>query len=128
MTLRAARLESGMFTYALDEVVHTNGPSPLSSGMLADDLPITRAQNHNFAMAQGFRRRAVEDFERLKALRSEMPNTPFRTMSKKNKSLPPSTTSCPRPLGFVYNPQIPDASTPVPDPSTLRAKRSAPVK
>src|SRR4029077_5623406 len=67
-----------------------------------DDIEITKAQNRNFALADGFQRmtsnrrsntwplflrykvqtereyrRALEDFDRLKALRHELPNEPI---------------------------------------------------
>ena len=91
-----------MFTSALNEVLdRTNNPIlPMDPDMVGDgDIEITRAQNRNYCIAEGFRRivkesnalglmlryraqaereyrRAVEDFDRLKALRHEMPNEP----------------------------------------------------
>jgi hypothetical protein len=99
---RGARLDAGMFTSALNEVLdRTNNPIlPMDPDMVGDgDIEITRAQNRNYCIAEGFRRiakesnalslmlryraqaereyrRAVEDFDRLKALRHEMPNEP----------------------------------------------------
>ena len=91
--LRAARLEVGLFTCCLDRVYDPCGdpirlmtPELLGHG----DLEVTRAQNRNFALAQGFHRltresnswalllryqaqaerlyrRALEDFQRLRA-------------------------------------------------------------
>ena len=100
--LRAARLEAGLFTDALNEAVDGAGRPimPMSVEMIGGDLPITRAQNRNYALAEGVRRiaresnvfslmlryqaqaerlfrRAVEEFERLKALRPELPNEPI---------------------------------------------------
>jgi hypothetical protein len=99
---RGARLDAGMFTSALNEVLdRTNNPvTPMDPTMVGDgDIEITRQQNRNYCIAEGFRRiakesnaiglmlryraqaereyrRAVEDFDRLKALRHEMPNEP----------------------------------------------------
>jgi hypothetical protein len=95
--LRAARL----FTTCLNEALDPTGNPivPMTEEMVGD-LEITRAQNRNFALAEGCRRlareagtwtlflryqaqaerqyrRAVEEFERLKALRNELPNEPI---------------------------------------------------
>ena len=99
--LRAARLESGMFTTALDEAMDGDGqPLILLSRELTGDIEITREQNRNYCLAEGFHRmarkyncwslflryqaqserlyrRAVEEFERLKALRPDLPNEPI---------------------------------------------------
>ena len=100
--LRAARLESGPFTACLDTTLDDPGRpfSPMCAALASDlslDIEITRAQNRNFALAQGFHgmarqangwslflryqaqaerlyRRAVEEFDRLKALRPELRN------------------------------------------------------
>jgi hypothetical protein len=99
---RGARLDAGMFTSAMNEVLdRTNNPvTPMDPNMVGDgDIEITRQQNRNYCIAEGFRRiakesnaiglmlryraqaereyrRAIEDFDRLKALRHEMPNEP----------------------------------------------------
>src|SRR5579883_2445321 len=99
---RGARLDAGMFTSAMNDVLdRTNNPIiPMDPDMVGDgDIEITRQQNRNYCIAEGFRRiakesnciglmlcyraqaereyrRAVEDFDRLKALRHEMPNEP----------------------------------------------------
>ena len=98
--LRAARLESGLFTTCLNEALDSSGnPVFLMAKELAGDgdIEITRAQNRNHLLGEGFHRmvqqsnswslamryqaqaerhyrRAVEEFERLKALRQELPN------------------------------------------------------
>jgi hypothetical protein len=98
--LRAARLESGLFTTCLDAAVDGEGHpfTPMTPDLAGDgDIEITRAQNRNYALADGFQRmvrqangwslflgyqaqaerhyrRAVEEFDRLKALRAELPN------------------------------------------------------
>ena len=101
--LRAARLETGLFATCLNEVLDSPGnPVLLMSADLAGDgdIEITRAQNRNWLLGEGFHRmvqqsnswslairyqaqaerhyrRAVEEFERLKTLRPELPNEPI---------------------------------------------------
>ena len=101
--LRGARLESGLFTTALDES-YDNGGEPirlLNPVILGDgDIAVTRAQNRNYLLGDGFHRlnrqansfslllryqaqaerhyrRAIEEFDRLKALREELPIEPI---------------------------------------------------
>src|SRR5258708_2656694 len=90
---RAARLESGLFTTCLQTALDDNDTpfSPMSPALAGDgDIEITRAQNRNYALADGFHRmtkqgnaftlllrykaqtqrpyrRAVEEFDRFKA-------------------------------------------------------------
>ena len=101
--LRAARLETGLFTSCLNDVLDGCGnpmfpTSPELDGI--GDIEITRVQNRNWVLGEGFRRcvdqsntwtlfiryqtqaerqyrRAIEEFERLKALRPELPNEPI---------------------------------------------------
>jgi hypothetical protein len=101
--LRAARLETGLFTTCLNESLDSDGtPVVLMNQELAGDgdIEITRAQNRNYLLGEGFHRmvrqsnswslvlryqaqaerhyrRAVEEFERLKALRTFLPNEPI---------------------------------------------------
>src|SRR5207249_10653596 len=100
--LRAARLESGLFTTCLNETLDpADEPMLLMSPELAaGDIEITRAQNRNFLLGEGFHRmvgksnswslflvyqaqsqrhyrRAVEEFERLHRLRSKPSNEPI---------------------------------------------------
>ena len=101
--LRGYRMEAGLFTFALDDALDpTDRPiRPLCVDTIDGNIPVTRAQNRNFVLADGLRRmagkdnltlplllryqvqadreyrRAVEDFERLKALRPNMPNEPI---------------------------------------------------
>ncbi len=98
--LRAARLETGLFTTCLNEALDSSGnPVLLMDKELAGDgdIEITHAQNRNYLLGEGFHRmvrqsnswslalryqvlterhyrRAVEEFERLKALRPELPS------------------------------------------------------
>jgi hypothetical protein len=112
--LRAARLESGLFTTCLNEALdRTGNPIVPMTEDLVGDLEITRAQNRNFALAEGFRRlaregnawtlflryqaqterqyrRAVEEFERLKALRHELPIEPILEGQPEESTTPSS--------------------------------------
>ena len=99
--LRAARLESGLFTTCLNECLGDRD-TPLIGldPEMVGDLEITRQQNRNYLLAEGFHRtaaksnswslflryqaqaerhyrRAVEELERLRALREELPNEPI---------------------------------------------------
>jgi hypothetical protein len=100
--LRGARLEAGMFTAALDEMMDRSARPlvPMMPDLVGfGEIEITRAQNRNLGIAEGFRRmnrksndwalmlryqaqaermyrRAIDDFDRLKTLRDEMPNEP----------------------------------------------------
>ena len=91
-----------MFTTCLNETISADG-RPLvgiSPHLVDDDNRIEKAQNRNFLLAEGFRRatqnspswnlflryqaqserlyrRAIEEFNRLKALRHELPNEPM---------------------------------------------------
>ncbi len=97
--LRAARLESGLFTTCLNETLDANDhPAFPMNQLLSGDgeMEITRAQNRNYLLGEGFLRlarqsngwtlflryqaqaerqyrRALEDFDRLKALRPGLP-------------------------------------------------------
>ncbi|MBZ5580393.1 MAG: hypothetical protein LAP40_27890 [Acidobacteriia bacterium] len=99
--LRASRLESGLFTSALDEALSPGGdPLVLMDPDLTAGVEVTRQQNRNYCLAEGFHRmvrksncwalflryqaqadrlyrRAVEEFQRLKRLRPELPNEPI---------------------------------------------------
>jgi len=57
--LRAARLEAGMFTVALDETVCADGQQTVLIDVeLTHDIEVTRQQNRNYAIAEGFQRMA----------------------------------------------------------------------
>ena len=98
--LRSATLETGLFTCCLNETLQRDGGLAFT---LADDLTanleVTKSQNRAYALAEGLQlqarrsngfslflryqaqterlyRRAVEEFERLRALREELPNEP----------------------------------------------------
>jgi hypothetical protein len=138
--IRASRLEAGLFTTCLDKALDPEGePIHLMSPELAGDgdIEITRAQNRNFILAEGFHRstlkphtwalflryqaqaerlyrRAIQEFERLRSLRSdfepdelpEIPDEPIspgvpvgRTPSSARDPLvaPPAGTTTPPP-------------------------------
>ncbi len=60
--LRAARLDAGLFTAALNDAIDTdNNPiAGMVPDMIGGDIEITRQQNRNFYLAEGFRRIAKE--------------------------------------------------------------------
>ena len=101
---RVSRLESGFFTQCMNDALGRHGHDffPMTEDMVSDDIQVVQAQNRNYALANGFERlakfsnsftlflryqaqterlyrRAIEDFERLKALRGELPNEPILT-------------------------------------------------
>ena len=108
---RAARLESGLFTTCINETMDSqNRPfSPMSQELAGEgDIEIARAQNRNYCLADGFSnqarksnvwslfmryqaqaerqyRRALEEFERLRALRHELPNEPIPHLQAEEK-------------------------------------------
>jgi hypothetical protein len=98
--LRSARFEAGLFTTCLNEALDPLGQeiNPMTDELIKD-VQIVREQNRNYILAEGFHRmaktantwslflryqaqaerlyrRAIEEFERLKALRPELPNEP----------------------------------------------------
>lgn len=99
--LRASRLEAGLLIDCLDAGLNRHSENPITplGHEILQDIQITRAQNRNYGLARGFGdlvrhtpawntllryqaqaerhyRRAVEEFERLKSLRHELPNEP----------------------------------------------------
>src|SRR5687767_13328877 len=120
--LRAARLEAGLFTSCLNEALDPDGrPLFLMTPELTKDVEITRAQNRNYALGEGFHRmaktavswslflryqaqaerhyrRAIEEFERLKALRHDLPNEPiFGVRPEEGKTTSPPFPTNPNP-------------------------------
>ena len=127
--LRVARLESGMLTSCLDSTLGPDGEQLcfMSAQMAGDgDIEITRAQNRNFALSAGFHmntqkphtwelflryqtqterqyRRAIEDLQRLRALRpesdelEEIPNEPNSEGQPQVNQLDPIPESNPIP-------------------------------
>jgi hypothetical protein len=98
--LRAARLEAGLFTSCLNEMLDLRElPKLPMADYLVEGIEVASAQNRNFLLFEGLKRnaahssaftlylrysaqaerqyrRAVEEFDRLKALRLELPNEP----------------------------------------------------
>jgi len=158
--LRAERLHSGMFTNCLNQVLTsedrpTVGISPL---LCNENNQIVKLQNRNFLLAEGFNRivkssltwptflryqaqaerlyrRAIEEFERLKRLRPELPNEPILDLQPEanettcpngetNPSVPPKPARPPRPpehygpdgeFRFPYDLSYPPAPSGPPD-------------
>ena len=133
---RGYRLESGLFTVALDHALDPTCQTfrPMSADLLGDgDIEITRAQNRNYAAGEGVRqmsaesdvwalliryqvnadrqyRRAIEDYDRVKRLRPEMPNQPIDSAPKLNDEIASFSE-----LGRSYlNPRSPVAPEPAP--------------
>jgi hypothetical protein len=132
--LRAARFEAGFFTTCLNESFDSNGESllPMNSEF-AGDIEITRSQNRTFVLMDGFHRlarqgnsfalllryqaqaerqyrRAIEEFERLKALRGELPIEPIYETQPDPQPEPTETTS----TRCETNPFPPEHSAPLP--------------
>ncbi len=138
--LRAARLENGMFTSCLNESIDGQGHPiiGISPEICGGDMEITKAQTRNYLLAEGFHRlikhseswrmflryqsqterlyrRALEDFERLKALRSELPNEPIlEAQPEQNADDGPDENELMRyPRRFAPFPDVPSDAPPV---------------
>src|SRR5579863_10402 len=157
--LRAARLESGLFTTSLNETLDANDRpfTPMSKELAGSgDIEITRAQNRNYCLAEGFLRlvrqsngwtiflryqaqaerqyrRALEDFDRLKALRpnlpnealpnEDLPNEPISDLQPEHESTTyPSPETNPPPLENEPSAADADPSADVPQPRRFRCK------
>jgi hypothetical protein len=139
--LRSAALENGLFTACLNETISPEGmPQIFPNEVLTGDLEVTRAHNRNFCLAEGFTqrtrnpnawtfflryqaqserlyRRAVEDFERVKKLRAELPNEPLNEPGNEPTAPSQPEENKPAPQPEAENPEPPD----VPDPETFIA-------
>ena len=106
--LRCAALEGGLHTLAMNMTVTAGGePEHLLSDDLIRDIEATRSQNRSLCLAVGFQRLtqkpdmwklflrqkqqahrdyrlAIEEFERLKSLRAELPNEPIADENEPN--------------------------------------------
>jgi len=111
---RASRLEAGLFTTGLNETLDTGDHpfTPMSKELAGvADIDVARAQNRNYCLADGFLRlvrqsngwslflryqaqserlyrRALEEFDRLKALRPELPNQVSPSEELPNEPIP----------------------------------------
>ena len=149
--LRGARLESGLFTTCLDEFFDNGGePIRLLNTVIAGDgdIEVTRAQNRNYLLGDGFHRlnrqansfslllcyqaqaerhyrRAMEEFDRLKALREELANEPIPSpdLEPTETTYPDSQSNPNGPDGISLQPRQPQsraATIPVERASGLR--------
>jgi len=142
--LRAARLESGLFTTCLDQALDRSGDPviPMSQDLVGDgDIEITRAQNRNYALGEGFHRmarhsnswslflryqaqaerhyrRAVEEFERLRAQGAAAPSRGLLT--------PPRPKLPNEPIGEVQPEENETAGTPSNEPISIPEPPVAP--
>ena len=142
--LRASRLEAGLFTNCLDQALGSDGQPihPMNQQMSGlGRSEITLGQEHNFAIAESFSRmtqkphtfalflryqaqaernyrRAIQELQRLRALRpefeqeadwEEIPNEP--NSSPQPEATEPDLTSEPNPF-----PPVGQAPSPAPDP------------
>ena len=160
--LRLTALENGLGTACLNETMNPEGfPRELLSEILTKDIEVTRAQNRNYCFAEGFTRltrisptwpiflryqaqterlyrRAIEDFERVKALRSELPNEPINEPNNEPVAPPqPQETKAPPPPE-AEKPEPPPAPRPaasaitpsrkIADPAAARPKSAPPQR
>src|ERR1017187_9258458 len=121
--LRVERLHTGLCTTCLNEALDGNGRSlmGISPNLVNDDNEITKCQDRNYLFAEGFHRpnkysnsftlflryqtqterlyrRAIEEFNRLKALRHELPNEPVMdTQPEVNETVNPPEPNPPNP-------------------------------
>ena len=130
--LRAARLEAGLFTACMDQALNDNETpwAPMCPALTGNgDIEITRGQNRTYSLGEGFNRmvkhptgwalflryqaqserlyrRAVEEFERIKALRTDLRNEPAEEPQPEETE----PTSAPRnePIS-TPRPHVPDA-------------------
>jgi hypothetical protein len=147
---RAARLESGIFTTCLDMALNHDGTpfTPMSPELVGGDIEITQAQNRNYALADGFHRlarkdntfplflrykvqterlyrRAVEEFDRLKKLRPELPNEAILEVQPEENEATCAPTDEP-----ISNPQPnpnPPAASAAPEEPARQAKSCVPL-
>jgi hypothetical protein len=145
--LRAARLESGLFATCFNDGLDSLGQLIPVPQDLAQGIEVTRAQNRNYLVADGFHRmtrsspstwtlflryqaqaernyrRAIEEFERLKALRPVLPNEPISTPDPEPAPEPEPDEAQPiqadpRSSAFIGDPHPEAPSSPNPDPAT----------
>jgi hypothetical protein len=139
--LRAARLESGFLSNCLSEAFGANGQPrfPMKPQPTAD-IEISQAQNLNYLLGDGFYRlisqnnsfalllryqaqaerhyrRAIQEFDRLKALREELPNEPILAEPETNQTTSPSCETNPIPPvdpAPAFQPPAPSPRLPAP--------------
>jgi hypothetical protein len=138
--LRAARLESGLFTTCLNEAMGALDPDGdpylLRQDQVTQDMAVTRAQNRNFMLAEGFHklcaksnswqlflryqaqaernyRRALEEFERLTTLRAVLNDELREELPNQPICEPtePANPPAPEPITSVAVPPTPELAT-----------------
>jgi hypothetical protein len=149
---RVDALESGVFTCNINEAVDPEGrPVFLLHPDLTRDITVTVAQNRNYLLGEGFTRQAMrsnvtslvlryrasaermyrwalEEFNRLKSIRSELPDEPIyepEPEETKSASAPPTNPpEPPKPL-FVplQRPIPPDPTIAITSPNPPRPVR-----
>jgi hypothetical protein len=148
--LRAARLESGLFTTCLNETLDQRDKPMmfLDPAMVDGDAEATRQQNRNYLLAEGFTmaakasnvwslflryqaqaerqyRRAVEEFDRLKSLRQELPNEPiFDPQPEPTQPTSSLSETNPIPAETAAPELAPGPRPPAPEPATGHRSRS----
>ena len=149
--LRAARLEAGFLSNCLSESFGTNGqPRFPMNPQLTADIEISQAQNHNYLLGDGFYhlishnnsfalmlryqaqaerqyRRAIEEFDRLKALRGELPNEPNLSEPETNENTCTPCETNPIPPGDPAPPPAPDPCPPGSPAGDLMKKEQGPL-
>ena len=135
--IRASRLEAGLFTTCLDQALGSDGEPihPMNQEMAGlGKGKITFGQEHNFSIAESFHRmtqkphtwalflryqaqsernyrRAIQEFERLRALREEFEE-------EESAEIPNEPNSAPQPEANNPDP-LPEPNPIPPDPATL---------
>jgi hypothetical protein len=143
--LRCSRLEAGLFTSCLNEALNPWGDPvrPIDDLLIRKDLGATPVQNRNYAVGEGFRlsvkeedtwkvflryqaqterqyRRAIEEFERLKALRGDLPNEPiFDPQPEVNQATSPDSER-------THSDPVPTSGPPAPPDSPLPTSNDFP--
>jgi hypothetical protein len=138
--LRCSALENGLFTSCLNETINPEGlPQIFLNEELTRNLQVSQAHNRNYCLAEGFTRqtrrnaqtwtfffryqaqserlfrRAVEEFERLKALRYELQNEAIsEPQPAETTPVAAPETNPPEPPPSVRKPiaNVPPATTP----------------
>ncbi|MGD0497035.1 MAG: hypothetical protein ABSC23_01225 [Bryobacteraceae bacterium] len=150
--LRAARLEAGLFTTCLNQALEPSASATvlMNKELAGDgDIEIARAQNRNFILGVGFHRmahqsnsfslflryqaqaernyrRAMEEFERLKSLRGELPEEELPNEPTTAPQTEQNETLC---AAAETNPERPEdpAPTPIPFPPASETEIRLPI-
>jgi hypothetical protein len=115
--LHSYRIESGLFTLGLERAMEMSGAPQILNPEITNGSQVTAGQNPNFWMAVGFQqlnrtsdwqiflhyqaqaerlyRRAIEEFERIRALATSFPNKPSSNPIPNPKPFPPISPTFP---------------------------------